>query len=137
MAVVDPHYLWAAGHVVMLLGSGEWDIYGNIKAESRSKRAYADATLIAYVLLQLVLFRGTPAWTYRLSYSGALLSYAIVVIKSLGMPSLDQAWIRRAFVDENVQYMFLAFYWWISKPVNRERPLGDPSPLGSISLHVH
>ncbi|ORX34290.1 hypothetical protein BD324DRAFT_177934 [Kockovaella imperatae] len=93
MAVIDPHYLWAAGHAVMLLGS-------------------------AYILLQTVFFRGTPTKMYRLSYTGALLSYAIVVLKSLGRPSPDAAWLRRAFVDENVQYMILALFWWISKPIS-------------------
>ena len=57
------------------------------------------------------MLRGTPAKTYRISYGGALLSYTIVVMKSLGIPSHDAAWARRAFVDENVQYMVLAIYW--------------------------
>jgi len=63
------------------------------------------------MLLQTAMFRGTPAKTYRISYAGTLVSYAIVVVKSLGLPSLDPAWARRAFVDENVQYMVLAIYW--------------------------
>lgn len=77
-------------------------------------------------MLQTVFFRPTPAKTYRVSYLGALLSYAIVVTKSLGMPSLNQAWLRRAFVDENVQYMVLALYWFISKPINRQSTI-NPS----------
>ncbi|KAK4688830.1 transmembrane protein 33, partial [Tremellales sp. Uapishka_1] len=93
MAVIDPHYVWALGHGLMLFGS-------------------------IYILLQTVLFRGTPSFVYRLSYTGALLSYSIVVYKSLGIPQLNAAWARRAFVDENVQYAVLAMYWWISKPIN-------------------
>lgn len=64
----------------------------------------------AYITFQTVLFRGTPAKTYRLLYIGALLSYTIVVVKSLGRPT-SAAWLRRAFVDENAQYALLAFYW--------------------------
>ncbi|ORY28985.1 hypothetical protein BCR39DRAFT_533437 [Naematelia encephala] len=92
MAVVDPHYLWAAGHVVMLTGS-------------------------FYILLQSIFFRSAPK-TYRASYTGALVSYCIVVFKSLGIPSLNRAWAQRAFADENVQYAVLALYWWISKPIS-------------------
>jgi len=92
MAVIDPHYVWALGHIVMLFGS-------------------------AYILFQTVLFRGTPKWTYKLSYTGALISYFIVVLKSLGTPRLDTVWMQRAFADENVQYAVLALYWWISKPI--------------------
>jgi len=92
MAVIDPHYVWALGHIVMLLGS-------------------------LYMTLKVLTFRGTPTFIYKLSYTGALLSYSIVVLKSLGTPRLDQAWLRRAFADENVQYAVLAVYWWVSKPV--------------------
>jgi hypothetical protein len=46
-----------------------------------------------------------------------------VVFKSLGRPQPNAAWVRRAFVDENVQYAVLALYWWISTPINRMFPL--------------
>ncbi|CAD6573805.1 MAG: Rho GTPase protein rac1 [Tremellales sp. Tagirdzhanova-0007] len=93
MAVIDPHYLWALGHFVMLFGA-------------------------IYILIQTLFFRPTPTLTYRICYTGALLSYSIVVFKSLGRPALNQAYLKRAFVDENVQYAILALYWWISKPIN-------------------
>ncbi|KAK6905678.1 endoplasmic reticulum protein [Kwoniella mangroviensis CBS 8886] len=93
MPAVDPHYLWAFGHGVMLVSA-------------------------AYVLLQTVLFRPSPTKSYKLAFTGALLSYSIVVYKSLGKPQLNQAWLRRALVDENVQYAILALYWWVAKPVN-------------------
>ncbi|KAK1928034.1 putative endoplasmic reticulum protein [Papiliotrema laurentii] len=88
----DLHYLWALGHGIMLAGA-------------------------AYTILQTALFRGAPPKIYRLSYTGALLSYAIVVVKSLGVPQASKTWARRAFADENVQYMLLALFWWISKPI--------------------
>lgn len=31
--------------------------------------------------------------------------------KSLGIPSLNRAYIQRALLDENVQYLLLALYW--------------------------
>ena len=92
MGVVDPHYLWAFGHLTVVLNA-------------------------AYILFQTVLFRGTPTIPYRLLYVGAILSYVIVVGKSLGRPN-GVPWLRRAFVDENAQYGLLAFYWLISKPIN-------------------
>jgi len=64
-----------------------------------------------YLTLKVVTFRGTPTFIYKISYTGALLSYSIVVLKSLGTPRLDAAWLRRAFADENVQYAVLAVYW--------------------------
>ncbi|WWD17915.1 hypothetical protein CI109_102360 [Kwoniella shandongensis] len=93
MPAVDPHYLWALGHGIMLLSAG-------------------------YIILQTVFFRPTPTKTYKFAYTGALLSYSIVVYKSLGRPQPNALWARRALVDENVQYAILALYWWISKPVN-------------------
>ncbi|KAI0768514.1 hypothetical protein BD413DRAFT_562513 [Trametes elegans] len=51
------------------------------------------------------------------SFFGALVSYAIVCQKSLGAPQPNAAWVQRAFLDENVQYFLMAFYWWSSKPV--------------------
>jgi hypothetical protein len=79
--------------------------------------------VLGYVLLQTALFRGTPPIMYRVGFTGALLSYAIVVKKSLGQPQLNAAWVQRAFVDENVQYAVLALYWWISTPINRSSSL--------------
>jgi hypothetical protein len=53
------------------------------------------------------------------AYCGALLSYSIVVYKSLGVPSLNNItpYMQRALMDDNVQYALLAMYWAISKPV--------------------
>ncbi len=53
------------------------------------------------------------------AYLGALLSYSIVVYKSLGVPSLSNLtpYMQRALMDDNVQYALLAMYWAISKPV--------------------
>lgn len=77
-------------------------------------------TLAAYIILRTVLFRPLPTYTYKTAYTGALLSYAIVVFKSLGYPVANRTWVARAFADENVQYMVLAVYWWISKPIGSE-----------------
>ncbi|BEI84912.1 hypothetical protein CcaverHIS002_0503130 [Cutaneotrichosporon cavernicola] len=90
-SVLDPHYLWAFGHLTVL-------------------------TNAVYIVIQTLLFRGTPNIPYRLLYIGALLSYSIVVFKSLGKPT-GMPWLRRAFVDENAQYALLAFYWLISKAI--------------------
>lgn len=68
-------------------------------------------------LLAYVMFKTVSAWWYRASFLGALVSYAIVCHKSLGTPQPNAAYLRKAMLDENVQYLFLAFIWWSSKPV--------------------
>lgn len=93
MPLLDPHMFWAAGHGIMLFNA-------------------------AYVILQGALFRGTPPFFYKLGYLGVLLAYGIVIAKSLGKPRMDAQWLQRAYVDENVQYGVLAFYWLISRSIN-------------------
>jgi len=51
------------------------------------------------------------------AYLGALISWGVVVYKSLGVPSLNRAYLQRALMDENVQYFALALYWFFHKPV--------------------
>ncbi|KAH9853166.1 hypothetical protein C2E23DRAFT_917643, partial [Lenzites betulinus] len=86
------HYVWAAGHFILLVCSLRF--------------FFAKA-----------LFRAVSAWWYKASFTGALVSYAIVCQKSLGTPQPNAAWVQRALLDENVQYFILAFFWWSSKPV--------------------
>jgi len=86
------HYLWASGHFLLLLSSLRY--------------------LLAWATLKSV-----SAWWYKASFTGALISYAIVCQKSLGNPQPNMAYLRRAMLDENVQYFLLAFFWWSSKPV--------------------
>ena len=37
--------------------------------------------------------------------------------KSLGTPQLNKAYVQRALMDENVQYLLLALYWYLQKPI--------------------
>lgn len=86
------HYLWASGHFILLISSLK----------------YVWAT---------ISFQTASSWWYKTALTGALISYAIVCQKSLGTPQPNAAYVRRAFLDENVQYFLLAFYWWSSKPI--------------------
>ena len=86
------HYLWAGGHFILLLASFK-------------------------IFLSTVTFGSPSAWWYKLSLVGALLSYAIVCQKSLGVPQPNAAFLRKAMMDENVQYFILAIFWFTSKPV--------------------
>ncbi|OBZ79662.1 Tetra-spanning protein 1 [Grifola frondosa] len=86
------HYLWAAGHFVLLISSLRY-------------------------FLAWMLFRSVSSWWYKVSFMGALVSYAIVCQKSLGTPQPNPAWVKRAIVDENMQYFLLAFFWWYSRPI--------------------
>ncbi|GAA97703.1 uncharacterized protein L969DRAFT_68040 [Mixia osmundae IAM 14324] len=87
-----PHTVWAAGHALVLV-----------------------STLT--ILLGLITFNGRSSRAYYLAYSGALVSWGIVVYKSLGIPSLNRAYIQRALLDENVQYLLLALYFFFNKPI--------------------
>ncbi|KAK4049780.1 Transmembrane nucleoporin [Microbotryomycetes sp. JL221] len=86
-----PHYVWAFGHFTVLAGT-IYTIIGIITFSSRNK-------------------------SYYVSYAGALVSWGIVVYKSLGIPQLNKAYIQRALLDENVQYLLLALYWFMQKPI--------------------
>jgi hypothetical protein len=86
------HYVWAGGHFVLLLAS--------------FKVLFAAATFSRF----------SPFW-YKTSYIGALISYAIVCHKSLGTPSPNPAYFKKALADENFQYFLLAFFWFTGKPV--------------------
>lgn len=52
------------------------------------------------------------------AFSGAIISYAIVVYKSLGTPQPNFAYVQKAMADENFQYFVMALFWWFSKPVS-------------------
>jgi hypothetical protein len=86
------HYIWASGHFLLLLSSLRY-------------------------FLGWVTFKAVSGWWYKASFTGALISYAIVCQKSLGVPQANGAFIQRALLDENVQYFLLAFFWWTSKPI--------------------
>ncbi|KAI0670129.1 hypothetical protein C8Q78DRAFT_1080026 [Trametes maxima] len=86
------HYLWAAGHFLLLACSLRF-------------------------FLAKALFRAVSIWWYKASFTGALVSYAIVCLKSLGPPQPNAGWVKRAWLDENIQYFLMAFYWWSSRPV--------------------
>ncbi|GAA6026539.1 hypothetical protein JCM8202_002541 [Rhodotorula sphaerocarpa] len=60
---------------------------------------------------------GRGAKAYKLAYFGALVSWGIVVYKSLGTPQANRAYLQRALLDENVQYLLLALYWFLQAPI--------------------
>lgn len=86
------HYLWASGHFILLVSAF---------------RCFAASLLLKTV----------STWWFKASFTGALISYAIVCQKSFGTPQANTAFLRRAILDENVQYFLLAFFWWSSKPI--------------------
>ncbi|KIO02410.1 hypothetical protein M404DRAFT_16115 [Pisolithus tinctorius Marx 270] len=61
-------------------------------------------------LVAYVTFKTVSPWWYRASFLGALVSYAI-------SPQPTGTYIKKALMDENVQYFLLASFWWSSKPV--------------------
>ncbi|PWN44232.1 hypothetical protein IE81DRAFT_321634 [Ceraceosorus guamensis] len=90
-----PHLVWAAGHFFTLLAGLRY-LLGTITFATSGG--------------------GLSAW-YRIAYLGAIVSYGVVVYKSFGVPQANKAYIQRALMDENVQYLFLALYWWFTQPI--------------------
>ncbi|CAO1632871.1 unnamed protein product [Parajaminaea phylloscopi] len=89
-----PHLIWAAGHLLTLVCGARY-IFGSL------------------------LFNSSPTLSrwYTVAYLGALVSYGVVVYNRFGVPQVSRAWLQRAVMEENVQYLFLALYWWINKPI--------------------
>jgi len=93
MAPNKPHYAWASGHILVVLCAAR------------------------YILAWITFKSGKSSWWYSIALLGALLSYGIVVYKSLGAPKEGvQAWVVRALADENFQYLGLALFWFMTKP---------------------
>ncbi|KAI9484337.1 hypothetical protein BDB00DRAFT_775144 [Zychaea mexicana] len=85
-------FAWFAGHVLTLVGS-------------------------ALHFLSVVMFRSASK-PYTIAYVGALISYGVVIYKTHGTPQLNTHYAQRLVMDENVQYLLLALYWFFSKPIS-------------------
>ncbi|KAJ1882331.1 Transmembrane nucleoporin [Coemansia sp. RSA 486] len=83
-------FYWWAGHVVML-------VFGTLYYVKRPFGSQA------------------ANWYYGKAYMGALISYVIVIYKTYGPPQLNLAFFHRLMMDENFEYLMLAFYW-LSQP---------------------
>ncbi|KAI6136903.1 hypothetical protein F5141DRAFT_1077392 [Pisolithus sp. B1] len=62
-------------------------------------------------LLAYATFKTVSPWWYR---GEPLHSFWFLCDVS---PQPTGAYVKKALMDENVQYLFLAFFWWSSKPV--------------------
>ncbi|KAI7893734.1 uncharacterized protein EV154DRAFT_439371 [Mucor mucedo] len=70
---------------------------------------------LAYVIT-VALFRSNALF-YKAAYFGALLSYGVVIYKSHGKPQPNAVYARKLVMDENAQYLLLAFFWFCSSPI--------------------
>nr|BAJ89793.1 predicted protein [Hordeum vulgare subsp. vulgare] len=93
--MMDLQYLWALGHLVTL----------------------TSAARILYAYTIGIFSKTIPGFWYHAAYAGALVSYSIVVSKSLGVPQFNRAYLQKAMMEDNAQYGFMAVYWFLSKPV--------------------
>lgn len=84
---------WAAGHGLVLLGA-----------------------LLTF--LPWAKFKSGSSAAYSLGFAGAIVSWTVVVLKSLGPPNASRAYINRALLDENAQYLILALTWFFQKRVS-------------------
>lgn len=74
---------------------------------------------------------GYEIW-YRVAFYGAIISYGVVIYKSFGVPRTDKAYVQRALMDENVQYLVVAIYWCYIKPIS-----STSAPLTSHAYSLH
>ncbi|KAJ1945805.1 Transmembrane nucleoporin [Linderina pennispora] len=74
-------------------------------------------TFGAMYYLKRMLGASSANWYYSSAYMGALLSYTIVIYKTYGPPQLNLAFVRRLILDENVEYLLLAFYWFTQRAI--------------------
>ncbi|KAG9043969.1 hypothetical protein FS837_008945 [Tulasnella sp. UAMH 9824] len=112
MASPYPHYAWATGHFILLLCSMRY--------------------LLAWVTFKSSAYE---IW-YRSAFTGAIVSYAIVVYKSLGTPQPNPAYFKKALADENFQYFLLALFWWFTKPVSRQGEAAR-APAHPLAKSIH
>lgn len=105
-----PHLIWAAGHFLTFFCG------------------------LRYIISAVTL-RGASSRWYTVAYLGALVSYGVVVYNRFGVPQVSKAWLQRAVMEENVQYLFLALYWWINKPIFRgyDSEMSILSPYSSLT----
>ncbi|KAI8987437.1 hypothetical protein BDF20DRAFT_910060 [Mycotypha africana] len=82
------HFVWFLGHVLTVLGT---------------------------VFYAISFFSNN--YLYRLAYLGTLLSYGVVNYKNHGKIQVHAAYIQKLLMDENAQYFFLAFFWFLTKPI--------------------
>jgi len=86
-----PHLAWSAGHALVVVAS-IWEA------------------------VSVCTFHSAPR-AHKMALFGALLSWGIVVFKSLGVPTASRAYLQRALMDENAQYLILALGWYLQKPI--------------------
>ncbi|KAJ2798976.1 Transmembrane nucleoporin, partial [Coemansia furcata] len=86
-------FYWWAGHMIVL-------IFGTMYYVKRPFSGWQAAN-----------------WYYGKAYLGALTSYAIVIYKTYGPPQLNLAFAQRLIVDENVEYLLVALFWYFNRPM--------------------
>lgn len=91
-----PHLVWAGGHFLTFICG------------------------LRYLIGALLLSGSALSRWYTAAYLGAIVSYGVVVYKAFGVPQVSKAYLQRAIMDENVQYLGAAIYWWWNKPIFRE-----------------
>ncbi|KAJ3034062.1 hypothetical protein HK097_004636 [Rhizophlyctis rosea] len=76
-------------------------------------------TTVVQALIYVFVTRSSPsgASSFAKAFYGTLLSYGIILYKAHGTPQISRAYAQRVLMDENTQYLMLAFVWVNSKPL--------------------
>ncbi|PPQ90466.1 hypothetical protein CVT25_014984 [Psilocybe cyanescens] len=108
------HYLWASGHFLLLISSLRYILaWATFKTVSTVWYKGQHPPQFSSVRSRINPLTSCSA-LFAASFTGALISYAIVCQCT---PQPNLAYLRKAMLDENVQYFLLAFFWWSSRPV--------------------
>ncbi|KAG0204451.1 hypothetical protein BGX28_003597, partial [Mortierella sp. GBA30] len=91
--VKGPQFVWWLGHVTLLI---------------------CTAFYLPYWLT--FNYKAGAHW-YSRAFLGALVSYGVVVYKSFPHFKLEAQFLQSFLVEENVQYLLMAIFWWRSTPM--------------------
>ncbi|KAI8902617.1 hypothetical protein BC833DRAFT_572694 [Globomyces pollinis-pini] len=71
-------------------------------------------TTVSQAIFSLI-YSGT--WNYYKAFYGTLISYAIILYKSHGVPQLNKDFLAKTLQDENAQYFLVALVWSTAAPI--------------------
>ncbi|KAG4304793.1 hypothetical protein PORY_001846 [Pneumocystis oryctolagi] len=95
--IKHPQFVWFIGHTAILFFS------------------------IRYLLFYVTFSSVHHLFCYRAAFMGAILTYGIVVYKTYAktysQEKINFNVLMRIWMDENVQYLFLAILWFVSRPI--------------------
>ncbi|KAF9115178.1 hypothetical protein BGX27_008656 [Mortierella sp. AM989] len=88
-----PQFVWWCGHVFLLICT------------------------VFYLPYWLTFNYKAGSHWYSYAFLGAIVSYGVVVYKSFPQIKFEAQFLQSMLVEENVQYLLMAIFWWRSTPM--------------------